>query len=102
NISQSAKEVVFVGTFTACGLEVGIVDGKVRILREGSERKFVERVEHVTYSGSVAAARGQPALYVTERAVFRLDRDGLQLIEIAPGIDLERDILAQMGFAPQV
>jgi propionate CoA-transferase len=102
NISQSAKKVVFVGTFTTCGLDVEVANGQIRIRREGSERKLVQRVEHVTYSGSIALARGQEALYITERGVFRLSSAGLELVEIAPGVDLERDILAQMGFEPQV
>jgi propionate CoA-transferase len=103
NISQSAREVVFVGTFTAGGLEVRIVDGKVRIVSEGTCAKFVKEVEHRTFSGERACRRGQRVLYVTERCVFRLaEAGGLELIEIAPGIDLERQILALMEFTPAI
>jgi propionate CoA-transferase len=102
NISQNAKKVVFVGTFTAGGLKVAVSGGALRIVQEGASRKFVEEVEHRTYSGKYALERGQTALYVTERCVFRLAAEGLELIEIAPGIDLERDILAHMDFAPFV
>ncbi|MGZ8294686.1 MAG: acyl CoA:acetate/3-ketoacid CoA transferase, partial [Telluria sp.] len=102
NISQNAKKVVFVGTFTAGGLEVAVHEGQLRIVKEGRTRKFVDDVEHRTYSGQHAYARGQEALYVTERCVFRLVEDGLELIEIAPGIDLERDVLGQMAFRPKV
>ncbi|MDO8959070.1 MAG: acyl CoA:acetate/3-ketoacid CoA transferase [Rhodocyclaceae bacterium] len=100
NISQNAHKVVFVGTFTAGGLAVAIEDGRLRIVQEGHTQKFVEEVEVRAFSGSEARKRGQPALYITERCVFRLGPDGLELTEIAPGIDLERDILAQMGFRP--
>src|SRR5205823_7013390 len=102
NISQSAKKVVFVGTFNACGLDVRVQDGQLVVRSEGTVCKFVDHVEHVTYSGSVALRRGQEALYVTERCVFRLTVQGLELIEIAPGIDLERDILSKMAFPPVV
>ena len=85
NISQSARKLVFVGSFSA-----------------GAQRKFVHAVEHRTFAGHYAASRGQEVLYVTERCVFRLRPDGLELIEIAPGIDLQRDILAQMDFVPIV
>ena len=102
NISQCAKKVVFVGTFNANGLKVDVKDGQLVILREGHVAKFVEQVEHVTYSGAVAVQRGQQALYVTERCVFRLSEQGLELIEIAPGIDLERDVLAKMAFRPAI
>ena len=100
NISQNAKKVVFVGTFSAGGLEVAVEDGCLRIVREGETRKFVDAVEHRTFSGTQAAKWRQDVLYVTERCVFRLCEDGLELIEIAPGIDLQRDILARMDFVP--
>ncbi len=100
NISQTAKTVVFVGTFTAGQLVVEAKDGRLAVLSEGRARKFVEQVEHRTYSGGQAWKRRQSALYVTERAVFRLCQGGLELTEIAPGIDLERDVLAQMDFRP--
>ena len=102
NISQNTKKVVFVGTFTAGKLELEITDGRLRILSEGKTKKFLQHVEHVTFSGKHAVARQQPVLYVTERAVFRLTADGMELVEIAPGIDLERDILAQMEFQPVI
>ena len=102
NISQNAKKVVFVGTFTAGDLEITIEDGKLKIVREGKAKKFVAQVEHRTFSGAYASKRGQSVLYVTERCAFRLTPDGMELTEIAPGIDLERDILAQMEFRPQI
>lgn len=102
NISQNAKEVVFVGTFTACDLDVRIEQGRVVVANEGSMRKFVHEVEHRTFSGELARRRGQPVLYVTERCVFRLADAGLELIEIAPGIDLDRHILSQMDFVPAI
>ena len=100
NISQNAKKVVFVGTFSAGGLEVAVEDGCLRIVREGETRKFVDAVEHRTFSGTQAAKWRQDVLYVTERCVFRLCPEGLELIEIAPGIDLRRDILERMDFVP--
>ena len=100
NISQNAKEVVFVGTFTAGGLEIAVEGGKLRIVKEGKARKFVAEVEHRTFSGQYALKRGQPVLYVTERCVFRLGETGMALIEVAPGIDVDRDILANMDFKP--
>ncbi|MCX8087549.1 MAG: acyl CoA:acetate/3-ketoacid CoA transferase [Rhodocyclaceae bacterium] len=102
NISQNARQVVFVGTFTAGGLEIAIENGRLGILKEGQVKKFVREVEHRTFSGAHARQRGQHVLYVTERCVFRLGAAGLELIEIAPGIDLERDILAQMEFRPVI
>jgi len=100
NITQNSRIVVFVGTFTAGGLQVAVKDGTLVIEREGKAKKFVKRVEQVTFSGRYAAAKGQRVLYVTERCVFRLGARGLELIEVAPGIDVGRDILAQMEFEP--
>ena len=100
NISQNARKVVFAGTFTAGGLEISVEDGRLRIVREGKSRKFVEAVEQITFSGDYAAETGQPVFYVTERCVFRRTPAGMELTEVAPGIDIERDILAHMGFEP--
>ncbi len=100
NISQSAKKVVFVGTFTAGNLEIALDQGALKILGDGKATKFVGEVEHRSFSGPVAAASGKTVLYVTERCVFRLCTEGLELIEIAPGLDLQRDILDRMEFAP--
>ncbi|MFC0447604.1 CoA-transferase [Rhodococcus jostii] len=100
DISQNSPRAVFCGTFTARGLDVEIVGGELVIRREGSVPKFVDRVDQVTYSGALAVREGREAVYVTERAVFVLTRDGLELAEIAPGIDVDRDILPHMGFRP--
>ena len=103
NISQNAKTMVFSGTFTSGGLEISWPDGQTRIDKEGRERKFVRKVEQITYSGALANENGQRALYVTERAVFQRNKAGrLELIEIAPGIDVERDVLAHMEFKPEI
>jgi propionate CoA-transferase len=102
NISQNSKKVVFLGTFTAGGLKVKVGDGEIAILTEGRHRKFVENVGQITFSGALAAEGNKDVLYVTERCVFALGPEGLELIEIAPGIDLEKDILALMPFRPRV
>ena len=100
NISQSAKKVVFVGTFTAGNLDVAVDGGKLRILEDGKSVKFVDEVEHRTFSGPEAARRGKEVIYITERCVFRLTAAGLELTEIAPGVDLQKDILDRMAFRP--
>ncbi len=102
NISQNAKKVVFMGTFTTGGLQALIKDGQLTILKEGRIKKFIKQVEQITYSGEYGVQRGQDVLYITERAVFRLGRQGIELIEIMPGIDLEKDILSQMDFKPKI
>jgi propionate CoA-transferase len=100
NISQNAKKVIFVGTFTAGNLQIAIQAGQLAIIEDGKSKKFVDMVEHRTFSGSQAAKSGKTVLYITERCVFRLTAEGLELTEIAPGIDLQQDILAKMDFVP--
>ncbi|WP_245004747.1 acyl CoA:acetate/3-ketoacid CoA transferase [Paraburkholderia sacchari] len=102
DITQGARKIVFCGTFEAKGLQVEQVGTRVNIVSPGSVPKLVERVQHVTFSGEQARIAGQEVLYVTERAVFRLGPDGVRLIEVAPGIDVERDVLARMAFRPLV
>ena len=100
NISQNAREPIFAGTFTSGGLKTAIVDGQLKILGEGKSSKFIEKIDQTTFSGRLAAKNGQPVLYVTERCVFKLTSEGLELIEVAPGIDIEQNIVALMGFRP--
>ncbi|MGH8714826.1 MAG: acyl CoA:acetate/3-ketoacid CoA transferase [Casimicrobiaceae bacterium] len=102
NISQNAKCVVFSGTLTAGDVDVGWEDGKTVIRKEGRHRKFVPKLEQICYNASIGRERGQLALFVTERAVFRIGAEGLELIEIAPGVDPERDVISNMGFRPRV
>lgn len=102
DITQNAKEVVFCGTFDAKGSETAVEGGRVVVRRPGRLRKLVREVAQITFSGAQARLRGQKVLYVTERATFRLAPDGVELIEVAPGIDVARDVLAQMDFAPRV
>ena len=102
NISQNAKKIVFVGTFTAGGLEASVQEGNLLIEREGRVKKFVERVEHVTFSGPYARMKKQPVLYITERCVLSLTENGMELLEVAPGVDVEKQILGQMDFMPIV
>ena len=100
NISQNARKVVFMGTFTAGGLAVEVAGGSLRIAKEGRFRKFVNRIEQISFNGPYAARKGARVLYVTERCVFRLVPEGLELAEVAPGVDIARDILPAMDFAP--
>lgn len=102
NISQNARCMVYAGTFTAGGLKIAVKDGKVKILQEGKVRKFVKKVGQVSFSGDFSVTRRQPVYYVTERCVFRRGLRGLVLTEVAPGIDIERDILAHMDFVPKI
>jgi propionate CoA-transferase len=102
NISQNARTVVFSGTLTAGDLDIGWSEGKTVIRNEGRHRKFVPKLEQICYSAEIGRQRRQLALFVTERAVFRIGAGGLELVEIAPGLDPERDVIAHMGFRPAI
>ena len=102
NISQNTKNVVFCGTFTSGGLDVRVRDGKISIVKEGRYRKFKERVEQITFSGEYANESGQEIMYITERGVFQLTPEGVMLVEIAPGISMETDIIKNMEFRPLI
>lgn len=102
NITQAAKKLVFTGTFTSGGFQAEVTGGQLKILKEGRFKKFLPNVEQITFSGKYARLAGKNVLYVTERCVFALRPEGFTLIEIAPGVDLERDILAQMEFKPLI
>jgi propionate CoA-transferase len=98
DITANARNIVFGGYLTAGGIDLAIVDGRLEIRREGKIRKFVPDVEQVTFSGRMALDRGARVTYVTERCVLELRLNGLTVTEIAPGIDLERDVLGQVDF----
>ncbi|ADO76274.1 acyl CoA:acetate/3-ketoacid CoA transferase [Halanaerobium praevalens] len=100
NITQTAKKVIYCGTFTAGGLKVEVDNGELRINQEGKIVKLVDKVEQISFSGEYAVEENQEVIYITERAVFELTKEGLVLKEIAPGIDIQKDILEQMGFKP--
>lgn len=102
DIAQNARKVVFCGPFAARGAELETGDGRMRVRRQGEIRKFVREVGQTTFGAAQALAQGQTVLYLTERAAFRLTRQGTELFEIAPGIDLARDVLDQMGFVPRL
>ncbi|MDR1934164.1 MAG: acyl CoA:acetate/3-ketoacid CoA transferase [Candidatus Accumulibacter sp.] len=101
-IAQNAKKVVFCGSFDAVGTRLEYRDGKLEIIQAGKVKKFVDHVERITFSGDFARRQKQEVLYVTERAVFRLAGDGLELIELAPGVDIDRDIIPWMSFRPRI
>jgi propionate CoA-transferase len=100
NIAQNSRKLFFCGTFTTKGIKVSVKNGKLNIDQEGSIKKFLNRIEQVTFNGKMAVELGQPVYYVTERAVLQLEKDGLHLIEIADGVDIEKHVLSQMEFAP--
>jgi propionate CoA-transferase len=102
NIAQASRKVVFVGNFLAGGFKSTVADGRLTIVQEGRHRKFVDRLSQVTFNAELASAQGQTVVFVTERCVFRLSPRGLVLAEVAPGIDVDRDILAHLPFSPQV
>ncbi|MCK3658688.1 acyl CoA:acetate/3-ketoacid CoA transferase [Pasteurellaceae bacterium Pebbles2] len=100
DITQNAKKIIFLSQFTAKGLDIVCSDGKLSIIREGMIRKMVKKVSQISFNGELARNKGQQVYIATERAVFKLEREGVVLIEIAPGIDLEKDILNLMDFEP--
>ena len=102
NITRSTPNLVFCGSFTAGGLDVAVGDGRLTIRQEGKVKKFIAQVEQVTFNGHDAALRQQNVTFITERAVFKLRADGLELVEVAPGVDLQRDVLDHMDFMPIV
>lgn len=102
NITQNAEKVVFCGTLTTGGLEVDIGDGTLGIQSEGTSPKFIDEVEQITFSGEYAVETDQPVVYVTERAVFELGEDGLVLTEVAPGVDVDADVIENMAFEPVI
>ncbi len=99
-IAQNAKKVVFCGTFDAVGSKVSWSQGRLTVIQPGKVRKFVSNVQRITFSGDYARKLGREVLYITERAVFRLASEGLELIEAAPGVEIDRDVLPYMDFRP--
>ena len=102
NIAQNAKQVFFCGTFTAGKLVINSGKGQLTIIEDGHTHKFINKVQQITFSSDTARINNKSVIYITERAVFRLVERGLELIEIAPGIDLKRDILDKMDFMPLI
>jgi propionate CoA-transferase len=102
DISQNSRRLVFSGTFTGGKLDVRVEGGRLAIHKDGEFRKFVRQVGQISFNGQLARERGQEVLFISERAVFRLEAEGLVLVEIAPGADLQRDVLDRMEFAPRV
>jgi acyl CoA:acetate/3-ketoacid CoA transferase len=101
DITARAKKIVFSGYFTA-GAKLHVQDGAVSILKDGKVKKLVESVDQISFSGPRAVAQGQEIVYVTERCVLRLEREGMTVTELAPGVDLERDVFAQAEFPLRV
>jgi propionate CoA-transferase len=102
NISQGARRVVFVGSLTAGRLDFGLGPSGLEIRADGTTPKFVPEVEQISFSAEYARRWERPVTYVTERATFELGEHGPVLVEIAPGVDLERDVFGRMGFRPEV
>jgi propionate CoA-transferase len=102
NITQNAKKIVFCGTFSTKELEEDVENGKLVIAKEGKIKKFLKNTEHITFSADYARKTNKEVLYITERCVFMLGDKGLILKEIAPGIDVDGDILLQMEFKPEI
>ena len=102
DIAQNARKVVFCGTLAAKGVKLQTGDGQMRVLAQGAVKKLVKKVDQITFSGPQGLVRGQEVLYLTERASFRLTAQGIEVFEIAPGVDLQRDVLAQMEFQPRL
>lgn len=102
NITQNAKEVFFCGTFTAGKQHIECHHGELHIIQDGAINKFVDHVQQITFSGKTAVSNNKPVIYITERAVFKLTPQGMMLIEIAPGVDLQKDILKRMAFTPLI
>lgn len=98
DIVQNVKKIVFCGTLTAGGIKVDVEGGKLKITQEGRITKFVDQVQHLTFNGAYALEKGQDVIYIAERGVFRLEPDGLVLIEVAPGIDVKKDIAKNVDF----
>lgn len=101
-IEHATRRVFILGTLTGGGLKIATGDGRLRIVQEGRNKRFVQRVPWITFSAKTMREKEKEVVYITERAVFRLVAGGLELTEIAPGIDLERDVIAQMGFRPLI
>ena len=100
DITQRTKTVCFVGNFTNGKRDIRVEEGQLKIYQDGDTIKFVDEVEQITFSGQYAVQSGQRVLYITERAVFELTENGLTLIEVAPGVDIQKDIIGKMGFKP--
>jgi propionate CoA-transferase len=102
DITQNAKKIVFCAAFSADGTEYAFEDNKIRIIKEGAVRKMVKKVAQISFNGKMARDKGQKVIFVTERAVFELVREGIMLTEVMPGIDLQKDVLDQMDFVPMI